>query len=194
MLKRFIKKLVSGAKERFNKSDAHWLKSLSSHPNLFHLNRNSVSLAFGIGIFCAFIPLPIQTIATVFLSLAIGANLPLALTVIWISNPFTIPPMFFLTYKLGSILLNSTIEDFNVELNWQWFSNLGSDILFPLFLGSFLCGILFGLLGYFIVLMLWRWQIISDWETRRTERKKRRLIVSEFFCRQNLACSDSRKD
>ena len=112
MLKRFIKKLVSGAKERFDKSDAHWLKSLSNHPNLFHLNRNSVSLAFGIGIFCAFIPLPIQTIATVFLSLAIGANLPLALTVIWISNPFTIPPMFFLTYKLGSILLNSTIEDF----------------------------------------------------------------------------------
>ncbi|MAV86138.1 MAG: ATP-binding protein [Gammaproteobacteria bacterium] len=175
MLKRFIKKLVSGAKERFNKSDAHWLKSLSSHPNLFHLNRNSVSLAFGIGIFCAFIPLPIQTIATVFLSLAIGANLPLALTVIWISNPFTIPPMFFLTYKLGSILLNSTIEDFNVELNWQWFSNLGSDILFPLFLGSFLCGILFGLLGYFIVLMLWRWQIISDWETRRIERKKKKV-------------------
>ena len=83
--------------------------------------------------------------------------------------------MFFLTYKLGSILLNSTIEDFNVELNWQWFSNLGSDVLFPLFLGSFLCGILFGLLGYYIVLMLWRWQVISDWETRRTERKKKKV-------------------
>ena len=43
----------------------------------------------------------------------------------------------------------------------------------PLFVGSFLSGLLLGIFGYRLVLFLWRWQVIKDWETRRIERKKR---------------------
>ena len=49
---------------------------------------------------------------------------------------------------------------------------LGSDILLPLFLGSFICGIVLGLIGYFFILSLWRWQVIKNWEIRKNLRKK----------------------
>ena len=39
-----------------------WINIISHDPNLLHLNRHSVSLAVFIGIFCAFVPLPGQTI------------------------------------------------------------------------------------------------------------------------------------
>ena len=38
-----------------------WAQPLVRDPNLLHLNRESVSLAFFIGIFSAFMPLPGQT-------------------------------------------------------------------------------------------------------------------------------------
>lgn len=173
MPKKMIKNWLYGAKDRLRLDYPRWLQPFLDHPNLFHLNRNSISRAVGIGIFCAFIPLPIKTLITMFMCLIIGANLPLAVIVIWISNPITIPPMFFLTYKLGSLLLDREVMSFSVSLSWDWFSRLGEEILVPLFVGSFLSGLVLGIFGYRLVLFLWRWQVIKDWETRRIERKKR---------------------
>ena len=147
MPKKIIKNWLYGAKDRLRLDYPRWLQPFLDHPNLFHLNRNSISRAVGIGIFCAFIPLPIQTLITMFMCLIVGANLPLAVIVIWISNPITIPPMFFLTYKLGSLLLDREVMS--------------------------LSGLVLGIFGYRLVLFLWRWQVIKDWETRRIERKKR---------------------
>ena len=186
MPKKIIKNWLYGAKDRLRIDYPRWLQPFLDHPNLFHLNRNSISRAVGVGIFCAFIPLPIQTLITMFMCLIVGANLPLAVIVIWISNPITIPPMFFLTYKLGSLLLDREVMSFSVSLSWDWFSRLGEEILVPLFVGSFLSGLVLGIFGYRLVLFLWRWQVIKDWETRRIERKKD-LIVSEFLRRQYFA-------
>ena len=108
-----------------------------------------------------------------------GANLPLAMLIIWMSNPLTIPPMFYLTYKLGSYILGTTLGDFSVTLSWEWFSQLGSEILLPLFVGSLLAGTVLASIGYFFVLFLWRWKVIKDWEHRKDLRqaKKQKLVA-----------------
>ena len=172
MPRKIIRRFLPDLKSLLDQRSLRWIGSLSHDPNLLHLNRHSVSLAVFIGIFCAFIPLPIQTLLAIAMCFWLGANLPLAMIIIWISNPLTIPPMFFLTYKLGSYILNTQVSGFSVDLSWQWFAELGSDILLPLFLGSFICGTALGLIGYFFILSLWRWQVIKNWEIRKNLRKK----------------------
>ena len=176
MPRKIIRRFLPDLKSLLDQRSLRWLGSLSHDPNLLHLNRHSVSLAVFIGIFCAFIPLPIQTLLAIAMCFWLGANLPLAMIIIWISNPLTIPPMFFLTYKLGSYILNTQVSGFSVDLSWQWFSELGSDILLPLFLGSFISGTVLGLIGYFFILSLWRWQVIKNWEIRKNLRKKSKKL------------------
>lgn len=176
MPRKIIRRFLPDLKSLLDQRSLRWLSSLSHDPNLLHLNRHSVSLAVFIGIFCAFIPLPIQTLLAIAMCFWLGANLPLAMIIIWISNPLTIPPMFFLTYKLGSYILNTQVSGFSVDLSWQWFAELGSDILLPLFLGSFICGTALGLIGYFFILSLWRWQVIKNWEIRKNLRKKSKKL------------------
>ena len=62
MPKKIIKNWLYGAKDRLRLDYPRWLQPFLDHPNLFHLNRNSISRAVGIGIFCAFIPLPYPNI------------------------------------------------------------------------------------------------------------------------------------
>lgn len=147
-----------------------WAQTLARDPNLLHINRQSISLAVAIGVFCAFLPIPGQTIVAILLCYLLRANLPLGVIAIWISNPVTIPPIFYLTYQLGAFILGSDPIALSVQINWHWFKSLGSDILMPLLLGSFLCGTFFAFISYFTVLFLWRWKVIKNWEQRREKR------------------------
>ena len=61
-----------------------WAQPLVRDPNLLHLNRESVSLAFFIGIFSAFMPLPGQTFFAVALAFWWHANLPISIITVWI--------------------------------------------------------------------------------------------------------------
>lgn len=172
MPRKTIRRFIPDIKSIMDQRSLKWFGSLSLDPNLLHLNRHSVSLAVFIGIFCAFIPLPIQTLLAIAMSFWLGANLPLSMTIIWMSNPVTIPPMFYLTHKLGSYILDTETSGFTIELSWQWFSQLGTDILVPLFLGSLICGATLGMIGYFFILSLWRWRVIKNWEIRKNLRSK----------------------
>ena len=174
MPRKTIRRFLPDMSELLNRPSLGWIRSLPQDPNLLHLNRHSVSLAVFIGIFCAFVPIPIQTLMVIAMCFWLGANLPLAMLIIWMSNPLTIPPMFYLTYKLGSYILGTTLGDFSVTLSWEWFSQLGSEILLPLFVGSILAGTVLASIGYFFVLFLWRWKVIKDWEHRKDLRQAKK--------------------
>ncbi len=174
MPRKTIQRFLPDVKSLLDRPSLHWVGALSHDPNLLHLNKHSVSLAVFIGIFSAFIPLPVQTFVAISMCFWLGANLPLAMVIIWLSNPLTIPPMFFLTYKLGAHILGSEIGEFSVNLSWAWFSQLGYDILLPLFVGSLLAGTLLASTGYFCVQFLWRWKVIKNWELRKNLRNQDR--------------------
>lgn len=160
-----------------NSKSMRWCRPLVRDPDLFHLNRHSVSLAFAIGIFCALIPLPGQMFIALFIALWMHANVPIAVSLIWISNPVTIPPIFYLTYKLGTLLIGHKETAFSISLSWEWFASAGQHILLPLIVGSLLTGLVLAVAGYFLILYLWRWQVIKSWEERKINRQRRAGII-----------------
>ena len=94
------------------------LAPLMEDSNLFHLNRHSVSMAFLTGLFFAFFPVPGQMLLAGFFALYIRCNLPIAVTLVWITNPITVAPIYFATYKLGSWLLNTPAIQFEGSISW----------------------------------------------------------------------------
>ncbi len=157
--------------------DIHLLKLLGDwihDPNLWHLNRRSASLGFLVGLFCAFIPLPIQMLIAGILSILVRSNLPLSVGLVWITNPLTIGPIFYGAYVIGATLLNIPESQFVFELSWEW---LAQELIIkwkPLLLGSMLCGTIAGLGGYLFIRLIWRWHVIRRWEARKMERQNKK--------------------
>ena len=78
-------------------------------PNIWHIHRRSSAGGAAIGVFCAFIPIPIQTLSAAALAILFRMNLPIAILFSFLANPITVPFIFFYSYKLGSILFG--LED-----------------------------------------------------------------------------------
>ena len=143
-------------------------------PNLWHINRYSASTAFFIGLFCAFLPLPGQMLIAAIAALWLRANLPLSVALVWISNPLTVAPMFYSSYKLGSYLLQTPELAFEFEASLNWLNTGLSQVWQPFLLGCFISGSFFGLLGFFLISRLWRIRVLNRW-TERKRRKKNQL-------------------
>src|SRR5690606_41229060 len=58
------------------------------------------------------------------ISLAVwfNCNLPIAVALVWITNPLTMPFFFYLTYRVGAFLLNRPAIEVNFELSVDWLS------------------------------------------------------------------------
>lgn len=151
-------------------SGLQFLGRLLHDPNLFHLNRHSVSVAFAVGIFTAFLPLPGQMLIAALLSLWFRCNLPLAVALVWVNNPLTMPAVFYATYKLGAWLLGTPPLEFKIELSWEWLSGEVGKLWLPLFTGSVLAGLFFAALSYFIMQGIWRWHVVKRWKMRIAQR------------------------
>ena len=102
LLKRYIPDPAELRQNKYLKVFARFLED----PNLFHMNRRSVSNAFLVGLFWAMIPMPFQMVpATITALLIRGINWPIAVALVWVSNPITMPPMFYFNYLVGTWIL-----------------------------------------------------------------------------------------
>ncbi|MCL6269790.1 DUF2062 domain-containing protein [Sansalvadorimonas sp. 2012CJ34-2] len=167
MARKLIQKLLPDpAVIRENKS----LQFLGEHlldPNLWHLNRRSAALAFFVGVFVCFIPMPFQMVLAAFLALLVRCNLPLSVALVWISNPVTMPVMFYFTYKIGCYILQTPVSSEEFHMNLQWLHHEIGRIWMPLYAGSLITGLVVATLSYFGIRLFWRWHIIRSWKQRK---------------------------
>jgi uncharacterized protein (DUF2062 family) len=144
-------------------------------PNLWHINRYSASMAFFIGLFVAFMPIPGQTILAAALAVLLSCNLPLSVGLVFVTNPLTMAPIFFMAYKVGALIIDVPVKEVDFELSFFWLSNSLAAIWKPFLLGCLICGLSIGSLGYFVMSMLWRWHVVNRWRVRKRRRAARAL-------------------
>lgn len=174
MPKKTLKMIVPSPARIREIKGLHYLGDWIYASNLWHINRYSASMAFFVGLFMAFMPIPGQMIAAALLAILLGCNLPLAVSLCWITNPLTMPAIFFLAYKTGAMLVDVPVQDVEFELSFHWLTNTLTTIWKPFLLGCLLCGVFFGSLGYFVISQLWRWRVAYYWRRRRRERAARK--------------------
>ena len=132
-------------------------------------NRRMVSKAVFIGIFIAFIPMPMQMLAVVALMPFTRFNVPIAIAMCWLSNPFTMPPMYYMEYVTGAFILGSEIEP--VEMTLEWFSDNIGKIFVPLYVGTFFYSVVGSLTAYYIVNRFWKSSVDRDKKLHRHDRQ-----------------------
>ncbi len=143
-------------------------------PNLWHLNRNSTSGAVAVGLFLAFMPIPFQMLPAAALAIMLRLNLPLAVALVWVTNPLTIPPLFYFCYRIGAWVIGYVGDDMAFAWSWEWFRLQLGQVWEPFLIGSSIVASFSALLGYFGMRTLWRWRVMREWENRKKARAKNR--------------------
>lgn len=170
MARKFFKRIVPDSDWVKQQKSLRFLGEWIHDPNIWHLTRHSVATAVFIGLFIAFLPLPSQMLLAGLCALIFKANLPISIILVWVTNPLTMAPIYYLAYKVGASIIGHAEGGFAFELSWRWFSHGLSHSWQPLILGCILCGLFFGLLGSTLVRLAWRQHTNRRWQERRRKR------------------------
>jgi hypothetical protein len=82
-------------------------------------------------------------------------NVPIALSMVWVNNPITMVPIYYLEYKTGAIFLDiHMIEPHHMDASW-FFENL-EHIFLPLYMGTLVYSLVISSFFYFTVNFLWK--------------------------------------
>lgn len=143
-------------------------------PNLFHLNRRSASGAMAVGLFWAFIPMPFQMAPAALCALLLRVNLPISIALVWLTNPLTMGPIFYMCYKVGALLLGHNVSEQDGSL-FVWsgvadFLDLLGSVGLPLIVGSILVGTISSLVGWAGMRLLWRYSVVQHLRRRQLTR------------------------
>lgn len=140
---------------------------------------SSIARGATMGVFVALTPtVGLQMAIVAVLGIPLRANIPLAVAVVWISNPFTVVPMYFGYYWLGTATLGVPTRSYaelkalfgsllQVESVGQTFRVLGWEVAMPMSVGSALIATVGALVTYPLVLV---------WSRRRRERRMRKAV------------------
>jgi uncharacterized protein len=167
-MKRTMGRLAQEAKTLYDHKQlrfiAHWL----ADPRLWHINRRSTAGAFAVGLFMMYMPPFGQPLMAATAAVFFRVNLPISVVLVFITNPVTIPPMFYVAYLLGAWILGEPVPPFELDF-WSHPHNWLT-ILTPLGLGSVLCASLCSLVGWLGVRLLWHLNVLRYLRRRRARR------------------------
>jgi hypothetical protein len=176
MPRRLIKRFLPDHRKIRDHKHLRMFGTLLHDPNLWHLNRRSASGAFFVGLLVAFVPIPFQMVLAAAVAIIARVNLPISVSLVWLTNPLTMPPLYYSAYRLGAWMLQTPKGKFNFELSFDWLANGLAAIWEPFLLGCFVMGTLSAIIGYILVDRLWRWKVIADWEHRIRIRNARKNV------------------
>lgn len=164
MPKQFLKKYMPNPELLKKHKNLQFLGEKLHDPNLWHLNRRSVSLAFAIGLFCAWIPTPTQMALASIGAFYFRGNLPIAVGLVWITNPITMPPLFYFAYQVGLSVLNMPTAEFSLE------AVLSGNLWMPFLTGCLIVGVICSAMAYFAVQTFWYYHVSRQWTRRQKKR------------------------
>jgi uncharacterized protein len=152
-----IKNLLPSKEKITNIKSMRIFGNLLHNPDLWHLTRHSVSVAFSIGLFFVWIPIPFHTLLAAGVAILFRANLPISIALVWVNNPITITPLFFFAYKVGAWALSIPPMHYSkMHISIESLLTTVENIWEPFFLGCLICATISSLLSYAIVRIVWQ--------------------------------------
>ncbi len=148
----------------------HWaLKPFSrffGDPRLWSPQRRTVAPAFGAGIAICFVPLPVHIPLAAMVAIFCRINIPTIMLALLLVNPLTMVPAYLLAYKIGVIVTDAPERRFAFEMSWNWVQNGLGPMWKPFLVGCGITGALFGLVGYALFDLLWRYSVRKKYRER----------------------------
>ena len=170
MTKKLVQRFMPSHDKVLNNKHLQVFGRLLHDPNLFHINRRSVAGAFAVGLFFMWMPVPFQMLFAAAVAIPVRVNLIISVALVWISNPVTMPPLFYFAYRLGGLVLGVEPNGFDFELSFEWLANGLLAIWQPFLLGCGIMAIGSSIIGYSAIRLLWRWNIVKRWEQRKLKK------------------------
>ena len=137
-----------------------WLNKHLTDPELWKWNKKSIAKAFAIGLFCAFLPVPIHMLLTGILAVSFSANIMLSLLIVWVNNPITIVPIIYFTYKLGASIIGVEIDP-EFEFSFGYLMDNFWSATLALWIGGLITSILMATLGYFSIISIYKFRALK---------------------------------
>jgi uncharacterized protein (DUF2062 family) len=164
-VKRWLKRLAPDRAKIREHKHLRLFGELLQDPSLWHLNRRSASGAFALGLFVMYLPPLGQMLIATAGAITFRVNLPISVALVWVSNPLTIPAMYYFAYLVGSRILGVPSQPLDLGFWLEWRNWL--TLLAPMTVGCLVCGAVCSALGYFAVQGLWRWRLLRQIRLRR---------------------------
>jgi uncharacterized protein (DUF2062 family) len=116
-------------------------------------SERKIALGFAIGVFISFTPfLSLHTITAIAIGLLFRFNKVAIITGAWVNNHFSIPFVFYISYKLGVLVVGGnpvppSFEHFDIGILLEYFKYIGV----PLIVGTTITGLIASVISYYIM-------------------------------------------
>jgi uncharacterized protein len=140
---------------------------LLADPRLWSVQRRTITAAVGAGLAICFVPLPLHLPLAAVVGVLFRLNVPAIIATVFLVNPFTFVPIYYLAYRVGAAMLGERVQRFEIELTWDWLNYGLAPIWQPFLLGCLTCAVLAGFGGWALLEAIWRWSVNSRYRARR---------------------------
>jgi uncharacterized protein (DUF2062 family) len=136
--------VFTGPRERFSQMLVR-MRQLEGNPHY-------IALGMALGVFVSITPIiPLQTIVAVLLAFLFRGSKSAAALGTWLSNPLTIPVVYYANYKLGcSVLGYQTTLDSVTFDSFSQLMGLGLEVTWAMIVGGLVIGSILGVVAYFV--------------------------------------------
>ena len=158
----FMQRLRARVPSREELEANRWLRVLAPYladTKLWHWSRRGVAAGVAIGLFIGLLIPVAQILLAAVAAVVLRANIPVAAAATFITNPFTVPPIYYAAYHLG-VWATGTPAPAAVSLTdpASILENLGT-IGMPLLAGLGISATLLALTSYLLISQAWAWRV-----------------------------------
>ncbi|HLS87018.1 MAG TPA: DUF2062 domain-containing protein [Burkholderiales bacterium] len=179
-MRKFFRRYAPSDQTLRNHRTLRWLGPLLHRPWLWHMNRRTVAMGVGIGVFFGLLIPVFQIAGAALFAIMLRANLPVAAVSTLVSNPFTYAPIGVAAYKVGKAVLgerpnpqdeqmiersasDATVTEVVEPGWWQRFAGIGK----PVMVGLAIFAVVGGVSAYFLTSLAWRLGVVLRMRRRR---------------------------
>jgi uncharacterized protein (DUF2062 family) len=159
-----IRRLRALAPSREQLEANPWLRRLAPYladPKLWCWSRRGVAMGVAIGLFIGFLIPVAQILLAAAAAVVLRANVPIAAAGTFVTNPFTVPPIYYGAYQLGAW---ATGTSGTAAVSWtdpfSIMESLGS-IGLPLFTGLAITACFAAAASYLLISQVWIWHVAA---------------------------------